>query len=100
MPSHYLDGTAIHAEDFPTTPYPNPTSASTSVAAYRLMWSEIDYYKMTPPSMSCTSTILPANNIVWRKTGQTTSYTSVARPVVCKGRNIITILLDNVIPII
>ena len=82
FPTHYFDGTGIEDSDFSENPYPN--NGTSNKAATRLRYSEVEYYTMTPPSLGCSSLILPANMDVWRHHG-TGEDGSNSRPVVCKG---------------
>ena len=82
FPTHYFDGTGIEDSDFSENPYPN--NGTSNKAATRMRYSEVEYYTMTPPSLGCSSLILPANMDVWRHHG-TGEDGSNSRPVVCKG---------------
>ena len=78
FPSHYDDGTVVYDNDFTTTWYPE------TVSWYRWIYGELDYFKMTPPSLACTAIILPQNTNVWKYTGSWTPGTRL-RPAVCSG---------------
>lgn len=87
FPTHYYDGTAVHDEDFSELTYPNNRdSTSYNYASIHLLGEE-DYFKMTPPSMACSSIILPANDGVWRHTGWGETG-DLERPVVCEGTQV------------
>ena len=87
FPTHYFDGTAIHDEDFSELTYPNNQSSTSYSSTSRHLYGAKEYFIMTPSSMSCSSTILPANYYVWRHTGYGENA-NAERPVVCKGTEI------------
>ena len=84
FPTHYFDGSAIHDGDFSDRHYPNNKTSSIWYPYTLEMYSEEEYFSMVPPSMSCSSILLPANDDVFRNTG-TGETGANSRPVVCKG---------------
>ena len=81
FPSHYDDGTVVYDNDFTTTWYPE------TVSWYKLIYGELDYFKMTPPSLACTAIILPQNTNVWKYTGSSTPGSRL-RSAVCSGKTL------------
>ena len=90
LPTHYFDGTAIHDEDFSDRHYPNNLT-TTSYGSTRDRYSEEDIFMMVPPSMACSSFVLPANDVVFDNLGNGDSGDNY-RSVVCKGIILIAFL--------
>ena len=85
FPTHYFDGTSIYDEDFHNRHYPNNRTGYHWYPYTKETSSEEDLFKMVPPSMSCSSTMLPANDDVFRNTGSSEDG-DLTRSVVCKGK--------------
>ena len=71
----------MYDNDFSTTWYPGANSYT------RWIYGELDYFSMTPPSLSCMAIMLPQNTNLWKYTGTSATGTRL-RPAVRSGENI------------